>query len=225
VLDLRLQGVACFRPREGRLELPDTCCDLTLCNGRLFLSGPLTRARRSPYVDCNVTLLKLATTAARDVLGVPISELTDRVLPLELVNANLALSLARRAEQGGWSDLVAPMPLAGTGAQRLAAAAAALRRGASVGGVARDVGLSERQLERLFHERAGLAPKTYARIARFRATVLDARAGESFAAAAATHRYADQAHFNRDVRALTGRAPTALLPDVGSVQDLVAGRI
>jgi AraC-like DNA-binding protein len=85
--------------------------------------------------------------------------------------------------------------------------------------------LSERQLERLLDEHAGLSPKTFARIVRFRRAVVAARGGMPLASAAAASGYADQSHFTRDVRDLTGHAPRALLPNVGSVQDIVAGEI
>lgn len=96
-------------------------------------------------------------------------------------------------------------------------------QGRPVGRVAETVGLCERHLERLFYEHAGLAPKIFARIVRFRRAVIAARRGVRLATAAAA--YADQAHFNRDVRDLTGCAPRSLLPNVGSVQDVVAGEM
>jgi hypothetical protein len=45
-----LQGLGRFRPRPGRLILPDVCCDVTIVGGRPFLTGPMTRARLSRHV-------------------------------------------------------------------------------------------------------------------------------------------------------------------------------
>ena len=84
------------------------------------------------------------------------------------------------------------------------------------------VALTERQLERVFRDRAGVTPKQFTRIVRFRKALFAARAGAPLVVAAAESGYADQAHFTREAQALTGCAPRALLPrtgDVASVQD------
>jgi AraC-like DNA-binding protein len=67
----------------------------------------------------------------------------------------------------------------------------------------------------------------FTRIVRFRRAVVAARGGAALAAAAAEAGYADQSHFTREVRSLTGRSPLALLPDtadVASVQDITSWR-
>jgi methylphosphotriester-DNA--protein-cysteine methyltransferase len=90
--------------------------------------------------------------------------------------------------------------------------------------------LSDRQLERLMHERIGVTPKLLTRLARFRRAVTAAWCGAPLTAAATAHGYADQSHFTREVRALTGHSPRALLAtlpppaDVGSVQDVARWR-
>jgi len=82
--------------------------------------------------------------------------------------------------------------------------------------VAAAVGLSERQLERLFGERVGVGPKVLARIVRIQGVVaaLDeaVRTSEAiaWAALAAREGYADQAHLVREVKALTGVSPSTL---------------
>jgi AraC-like DNA-binding protein len=222
---LALQGVARFRPAPDRLELPDPCCDVSFVRGRFWLCGPVTRARASPHVGEDVLLLKISIGTARALLGVPVCELTDRIVPLEDVAAPLAGELAERLERGALLELVVQGAQSAGGDRRFKAAAAALGIGEPVARVADAVNLCERQLERLVHEHAGLAPKAFTRIVRFRRAVLAAAHGGRLAAAAAEGGYADQAHFNRDVQDLTGRAPRKLLPNVGSVQDLVAGEI
>jgi AraC-like DNA-binding protein len=219
-----LRGVARFRTVAGRLELPDVCCDVVYVGGRRLLCGPLSRARESPYIGEDVVLLKIGLTSARSLIGLPLSELTDKTFPLELVNARLAHELDASYERGRLLELVTSAPCASADA-RFAAASALLARRVPVARAADAVALSERQLERLLDEHAGLSPKTFARIVRFRRAVVAARGGMPLASAAAASGYADQSHFTRDVRDLTGHAPRALLPNVGSVQDIVAGEI
>jgi AraC-like DNA-binding protein len=87
--------------------------------------------------------------------------------------------------------------------------------------VARDLGLSERTLERLFREQVGVRPKVYARIARMEwAREIAGSHRASQAALATLAGYADEPHLLRDFRALTGLTPGALLAEtrVGFVQ-------
>lgn len=76
------------------------------------------------------------------------------------------------------------------------------------------VGVSGRQLEKLFREQAGCTPKKAARTLRFhRALGLltdTARGGDSLAAVAARCGYSDHAHLSREVRAFAGVPPSAL---------------
>jgi AraC-like DNA-binding protein len=75
--------------------------------------------------------------------------------------------------------------------------------------VAADVGVSERQLERLFDRWVGYGPKMLARVVRTRrATRAIARGSiASWASFAADCGYVDQAHLIREFRALTGVTP------------------
>jgi AraC-like DNA-binding protein len=225
MLSTAFQAVLRFRPAPGRLVLPDVCCDIAYARGQQLLCGPVTRAHESQYVGEEVVLLKIRLTAARALLGVPLSELTDRIVPLEHVNPKLGRELDATCGRGRLEDLLTRAPRAAHGDARFAAAAAALAQGRAVARVADEIGLSERHLERLFYAHAGLAPKALARIVRLRGAVIAARSGLPLAQAAAAHRYADQAHFSREARELTGCAPRSLLPNVGSVQDVVAGEM
>jgi AraC-like DNA-binding protein len=218
------QTLCRFRPAPGRVVLPDVCCDVTFLGNQLNVSGPLTQAQRSRGIEGEVVLLRIAPADAYHLLRVPIKELTNCVVRLDAVNRSLAHELERAYECGRLTELVRPIHLAPAD-RRFQAAAVALGRGSTVRRAAAIVGLSERQLERLFHEHAGLAPKTFARIVRLRRTLIAAQRGASLALSAATHGYADQAHFSRDVRAFTCRSPGSLLPNVGSVQDVIAGEI
>jgi AraC-like DNA-binding protein len=92
----------------------------------------------------------------------------------------------------------------------------ALRRrgaGASIGGLADDLGLSRRHLARVFADRVGLGPKALHRVLRFqrviRATAALAR--PAWAEIAVRCGYFDQAHLIRDFRRYAGIAPTEYL--------------
>jgi AraC-like DNA-binding protein len=92
-------------------------------------------------------------------------------------------------------------------------------RVSSVSGVALEVGVSERQLERLFAERVGVRPKLFARVLRMqRAARLLSRRRISGADLSAMAGYADEAHLSREFRELCGAAPSELARDVGFIQ-------
>lgn len=84
--------------------------------------------------------------------------------------------------------------------------------GPSVAALARTGGLSSRQLRRRFLAEVDLAPKQFARIARFLRCAGAALGGaaSSWADRAAEHGYADQSHLNREFRRLAGIAPGEL---------------
>src|SRR5262249_41588464 len=91
----------------------------------------------------------------------------------------------------------------------------------SVRALANAVGIGERQLERLFGERIGIRPKLFARLAGLeRALGWLATSGERHAELAARAGYSDEAHFAREVHALSGLWPSELAHErrVGFVQ-------
>ncbi len=83
----------------------------------------------------------------------------------------------------------------------------------SIAALADEVGCSRKHLAATFREHVGLAPKTVARLLRFRQVLhlVDSMDHIDWAAIAQTAGYADQSHFSNDFRQLTGRSPTAYL--------------
>lgn len=77
--------------------------------------------------------------------------------------------------------------------------------------VAADVGWSRKHLTNRFREQAGLTPKVMARVLRFQRAVGRLADGAGFAEAAAVCGYYDQAHLNREFRALSGCTPSELI--------------
>lgn len=202
--------------------LPDACCDIAYVRGQFVVFGPMTAARRTHYAGEDLLLLRLDPLVARAWLGVPLCELLNLRVALRDLDADRDRELSTLLENGQLASLIR-QPSPGLRARidgRLQYAVAALKRGASVHTASDGANLSERQLERLFADATGVAPRTFVKIRRLRRAVISAKRGQSFADAAAAHGYADQAHFSRDVKSWTGLTPSTLMPHVGNVQDV-----
>jgi AraC-like DNA-binding protein len=201
--------------------LPDACVDLVWRAGHgAVLAGPDTRPVLVPAEPGTVFVgvrfgpgagggaLGLALEAVRDA-RVPLAELRpelDRELPGDLDPREAFARLVRaglRLHAAGPADL----------AVREAARRLADPR-TRVGALARDLGLSERQLRRRCRAGVGYGPKTLQRVLRLR-RFLDLAAGDDgLAGLAVGAGYADQAHLTRESRRLAGVTPAALRRDV-----------
>lgn len=177
--------------------------------------------------------IDLTPSGARRLFGMPMHELANRSVDLREVLGRAGDELVERvAEAPDWTgrfDLVDRALSA-----RLAAAApadagvawsleqiAGSGGRAAIGDLARELGWSHRRLIARFRDAVGLPPKLVARIVRFErlTSLLDGRAPVDWARAAADLGYSDQSHLAREVRELSGLAPTALRAEVNSVQD------
>lgn len=78
-----------------------------------------------------------------------------------------------------------------------------------VGGLARRLAVSERQLRLLFADGVGVSPKHFARIARVRHVLAHRSPAVPWAQLAAATGYYDQSHLSADFRALMGVPPTS----------------
>lgn len=79
-----------------------------------------------------------------------------------------------------------------------------------IGPLADELGVSRRNLELRFQRQIGLSPKTVARIARFQRAVHMLTRSTGLPQTAVECGYADQPHFNREIRAMSGLTPTEL---------------
>ncbi|MFI1148067.1 helix-turn-helix domain-containing protein [Streptomyces sp. NPDC020817] len=94
-------------------------------------------------------------------------------------------------------------------------------------------GRGKRRLEYLFREQIGLTPKTAARVLRFQRTLwLVDHGGRPLADVAVACGFSDQAHMNREFKAMSGRTPRrfrsergAALPGGPAGVDRVAGQV
>jgi AraC-like DNA-binding protein len=202
------------RGADGRLHVQE----------RVLFAGQTTRAiRLAPQGTARIVGARLHPAGARAFVGVPQHELVNQIAPLVAVHPALARRLrddvASRQEGSGLAEafehvLTAAAPHDPTPSPAARAVALARRRGGlvRVGELAAAVGLSARQLERVFLESVGVPPKLLLRILRFQ-EVLGALRGQpprpDWARLAAEHGFYDQAHFIRDFRAFTGVTPSA----------------
>lgn len=207
---------------ESHRVLPDGCLDLLWSGGRLLVAGPDTVAKvaswrpGTPFVG-----LRLGSGVGPRVLGLPAHELRDQRVPLDDLwpaaeVRRLMERLAEASDPHQAGDLLeevarhrlAAAPRADPVVERVAER---LAQGAAVGAVAREVGLSARQLHRRSLDAFGYGPKTLARILRLHRALELGRSGTAAAEAAYAAGYADQAHLSREVRSLTGVTLTTLV--------------
>lgn len=172
--------------------------------------------------------VRLRLGAAERVLGVPDAAMAGRVVALEdlwgaeptqrlyaqLAAAPSTLQAARVLEVA-LAERVASTPSRG-GRSRLVLEAANRLARANVNAVADELGMSERHLRRVFLDAVGVAPKQFAKIARFGRAVSAARvqSAPSWAGIAADAGYYDQAHLIAEFRAIAGVTPRALLGEL-----------
>jgi AraC-like DNA-binding protein len=166
----------------------------------------------------------LSPLGAYQLFGLPMSELHDRVAPLDALDGPVWRDLGGRlAELPTW---VARFELVDHTLRRAAEAGRvadpevrwAWRRlvashgTAPIGALATEVGWSRRHFAARFRGQVGLAPKPAARVLRFAhaRTLLTAPGAGSISDVAAAAGYADHSHLTREFRRLAGAPPSQL---------------
>jgi len=168
---------------------------------------------------------RLRLGASEAVLGAPAADLAGRIVALadlwgeaeterlreRLASASDAHAAARVLDRAIAERLT--LARASRAPAALSLAAADKLASSNVNAVADDLGVSERHLRRLFRDAIGMAPKAFAKLARFhRALHAMRQDGEvSWASVAAAAGYYDQAHLIAEFRAIAGVTPRALL--------------
>lgn len=212
-------------------------------DGNVLDGGIVGGSRSEAYVRevsagrCSVGA-QLVPGAASCLLGVPAVELAERHTPLSDL-------WGREASE--WRERLAELPcpekrldrFEGLLASRVSAgphrvagwALDAIARGMSVGEIAHASGFSHRHFLSIFRREVGLAPKRWARVARFQRAIaaLSRPSAPSLAEVAHAAGYSDQAHLTREFSAMAGLSPGRYLASprrhpnhvswVNSVQD------
>jgi AraC-like DNA-binding protein len=202
----------------------------------LALSGPRGGRRlasfagglHDTYVDTTTAgtaegvQVNLTPLGARRLLGVPMRELTNRVVSLEEVLGPWATTTVERLAQASGraarlalldealSERIGSAPVPDRRVGWAWSRLVATRGAVSVASMAAELGWSHRHLVSRFHDQVGLAPKAAARVLRFEHATGRLRSGMSLADTAAVCGYYDQAHMNRDFRAMAGVTPREL---------------
>jgi AraC-like DNA-binding protein len=215
-------AIACLWLRRGDgasvRVLPDGCTDIVWRPGTgAFIAGPDTGPVLSPTCPDELVLgVRLRPGAGGAAFAIPLAEIRDlRVSVAELgldPAGELSAGLDPQTAVTRLTALATRLALHRPPDTAVQAATARLGHPRQrVETLAAELGFSERQLRRRFHDAVGYGPKTLQRVLRlqrFRALEhLD------LAAAAAEAGYADQAHLTRDCRDLTGLTPRALRND------------
>ncbi|MET7330206.1 AraC family transcriptional regulator [Nonomuraea sp. NPDC005650] len=173
---------------------------------------------------CEGVQAVLTPFGARRLYGVPMRHLTNLVLPLgDLLGPWAETALDRLASTPSWQDRLA---LADRLLRERIAAGPRLRpevpwawarlleSGGRVGvsRLAESLGWSHRHLVARFQDEVGLPPKTAARVIRFGRAMRLLRSGPDIASVAAECGFYDQAHMNREFRALGDTTPGQIRP-------------
>lgn len=219
--------------------LPDGSMDVIFALGEGasegLVIGVMTEAILASSGGASLLGVRFHPGEAFALLGVAAPELRDGQAPLVGVWGSEGRALAERLAAEPTAEgqvaaltraLLERLGRARPADPRLRAAVGEIQknRGAvDVGALARRVGLSERQLERVFDERVGLGPKGLARVERLKGWLRLAEGAreQSRARLAAEAGFADQAHLIREVKKLCGTTPGRLLAERGrAVSDL-----
>ncbi len=236
------RNVAAFWQMSGRSlrdagavhrVLPDGCMDVVF---------DLGASREVSFVGTMTTALSVTLRAELDGFGIrfrpggaapwlriPADELTDSAIdmhecplrpPQQLVDALAAAPALSARVQLASEWLLRSERREAEALSVYAAAHMFARQAQSVSAAARDLGMSERTLQRTFQKSVGITPVEYRSVARMRRLLVRLDDGVALADAALDAGYYDQPHLDREFRKLVGCPPSEWLATrVGFVQD------
>lgn len=166
--------------------------------------------------------IRFHPAGARKILGIPMQELSGRMVPLEALQHDLVDAVRSACGAGETRERLriieaALLKRAAQGSDADPAVWGALKRLLETDGcvmieeLTAQAGVSRRQLERKFQDWVGLTPKVLGRILRFQRVFKALESGAAnWAEVAADCGYYDQSHLIRDFRQFAGECPSAL---------------
>lgn len=169
--------------------------------------------------------VRFETAGAYHFFRRPLSELTDHIVELDPLVQNGEKDLESRiCDASGTSARVTIFEASLTRKLRSPTTAEHTVEGvkrqihmkagsASIRDMSRDLGVSQRQIERHFKQMVGVTPKFYSRIIRLQSILNSADPNSDMLELALSHGYYDQAHFIHEFTEFAGKSPTAFLRD------------
>lgn len=225
-------------PGQPHRILPDGCADFVFALGdapEAFVVGPMTTAAVVPPRPGAMIGVRFRPGIIAALLRAPLSALTDT--NVELVTwwpdaPRLLDALQSTDDMPARVDRVAARLR--DALSRRAAIDRELEHAAvrladddapTIGALARELGRSRQHLARRFTAQVGLGPKVFARIMRLRRVLHGVRGDRpiDWAALAASHGFADQAHLTHDFTDLVGLTPTAWAGSISPRHPAAAG--
>lgn len=195
---------------------------LSLGPGEAFVAGTHLRTAlsRSNGAQRGVHVF-LPLESLRRLLGLPMRELVDRVVPLDALLGAGARRLGEALAEASGADArmalldramaerlarVTPLRAADLHALRQVTA----RPDLDLAEVARDIGWSRKHLNSRIHDLVGIGPRSYRRLLRFQraAEMAGGARAPDWADLAAATGYCDQSHLIREFREFAGLSPT-----------------
>jgi len=222
--------------------IPDGCVEIVFNLAdrfrRHYISGKLETQPKSivvgqmkqavliePLGKVQLFGIRFQSAGAFSYFRFDLDELANRVEALETVFGNGLVEMEERiASASDFDERIAVTesllkrssgrPF--TADERLSVAIDEIRKGRGqkrIKLIARDIGMSERNLERLFSRQIGLSPKQFSRTVRFQNVLrtFKTSSDRAFADAAYDFGYFDQSHLINDFQCFSGKSPAAFL--------------
>jgi AraC-like DNA-binding protein len=162
----------------------------------MFRPGGAARFFRTPLHELFGGTFGLDALVARaevERLGNEVAAQRDHAGRVAVVEGYLLERLAEGAD-----------PIAAAAVRAIEAARGAVR----IAGLADALGISQDPLEKRFRRAVGASPKQLAQLIRIKHAIALGQRGATWSRVAHEAGYADQSHFNREFRAVTGASPT-----------------
>jgi AraC-like DNA-binding protein len=222
-LIIPIEGNFCFHAERHLFGASD--------NGA-YLVGALSQPRTIVSRGrCTAFGARIRPGRAGHFFGLPMHEVTDQVLAVRDLSEITARRLLGKAHEGHRSRSHHPLERAlldlraarrfGLGRDAIDEVLGLIEGhhgNLTVEALAQAIGTSVRELERRFRQVVGLGPKLTCRIARVRyaMTLLPLREGTTSAEVAQASGFCDQAHMNREFRAIAGVTPGSFTHGCGA---------
>jgi AraC-like DNA-binding protein len=181
------------------------------CEGA-WVIGPRTHAHFKVTENTRSALVgTLKPGWAATLLDLPVSELTNRYVPLRELWGCASFALDANDFFTSFTEVALSRLRSESATARLARAGARLldTDPREVKGVAAKLGVTDRHLRRAFVDNVGVAPKAFARASRLRRAMQLIGADDDLGRVAHGAGYFDHAHFTTDFKELVGLTPSA----------------